>query len=297
MSRDDKTYCGFIAVMGRPNVGKSTLLNGILQKKISITSHKPQTTRRQVLGVKTIGNKQMVWVDTPGIHAQAKKALNKFMNQSARQALIDVNVMVFVVEALRWTEEDEQVLQLLLKQEAPLIIVVNKVDKIKNKSELLPFLEKLHDNAPNAEIIPLSALKGEQIECLEQSILDKMPEDVFYFAKDSNSNQSKSFHMSEIVREKLMRTLEQEVPYSIAVEIEKFEDTDKITHVHALIWVERDAQKGIVVGKGGAQLKKVGTSARLDLEKFLGKKVCLKLWVKVKANWADQASLLETMVG
>jgi GTP-binding protein Era len=155
----------------------------------------------------------------------------------------------------------------------------------------------LHDNAPNTEIIPLSALKGEQIECLEQTILDKMPEDVFYFSKDSNSNQSKSFHMSEIVREKLMRTLEQEVPYSIAVEIEKFEDTDKITHIHALIWVERDAQKGIVVGKGGAQLKKVGTSARIDLEKFLGKKVCLKLWVKVKANWADQASLLETMVG
>lgn len=294
---DDKKYCGFIAVMGRPNVGKSTLLNGILQKKISITSHKPQTTRRQVLGVKTIDNKQMVWVDTPGMHIDGKKALNKFMNQSARQALIDVNVIVLVVEALRWTAEDEQVLQLLLKQKAPLIIVVNKVDKIKSKPELLPFLENLHAKAPKAEIIPLSALKGEQVECLEQSILKQLPEDVFYFSKEANSNQSQSFHMSEIVREKLMRTLEQEVPYSIAVEIEKLEDTDKITHIHALIWVERDAQKGIVVGKGGAQLKKVGTNARIDLEKFLGKKVCLKLWVKVKANWANQASLLETMVG
>lgn len=293
----EQTYCGFVALMGRPNVGKSTLLNEILQKKISITSHKPQTTRTQVLGVKTLDNKQMVWIDTPGIHGNAKKALNRFMNQTARQALIDVNAIVFVTEALKWTDEDEQVIRLLSQQDAPLFIVVNKVDLIKDKNELLPFLAKLSEKAPEADIIPLSALKGSQVALLEEKILDTLPQDHFYFPADACSNQAKPFHLSEIIREKLMRTLEKEVPYSVAVQIEKLESTDKITNIHALIWVERDAQKGIVVGKQGVKLKVIGTKARMDIEKFLNQKVCLKLWVKVKANWASQEALLEQMIG
>lgn len=293
----NKTYCGFIALMGRPNVGKSTLLNEILQKKISITSHKPQTTRCQVLGVKTHENQQMIWIDTPGIHAKAKKALNRFMNKTAKHALVDVDVIVFVVEALKWTQEDENVLQLLQKQNAPLLIVVNKVDLHKDKTKLLPYLQFVQDKAKEAEVIPLSALKGEQVSLLEKNIRSRLPEESFYFPSDATSNQSKQFHLGEIIREKLMRSLEKEVPYSVAVEIEKMETTEKVTHIHALIWVEREAQKGIVVGKQGAQLKAIGTRARIDLEQFLNQKVCLKLWVKVKANWANHAPLLEQMIG
>lgn len=293
----DKTYCGFIAILGRPNVGKSTLLNSILNKKISITSHKPQTTRCQVLGVKTIENKQMVWIDTPGLHNNAKKALNRYMNQSAKKALIDVNAIVFVIEALHWTQEDESVFRLIQKHKAPLIIAVNKIDKVKDKDQLLPYLKELATKAPTAEIIPMSALEHQQVRDLEQSLLNKLPQDFFYFPEDSISNHSQNFHMSEIIREKLMIYLEQEVPYSIAVEIEKCEENKTGLLIHALIWVEKEGQKRIVIGNKGEQLKKIGTKARLSLEHYLNQKVCLKLWVKVKANWASRNDILEFLVG
>lgn len=293
---DGKTYCGFIAVMGRPNVGKSTLLNGMLNKKISITSHKPQTTRCQILGVKTVENKQIVWIDTPGIHITEKKALNQYMNKSARQALIDANAIVFVIEALKWTAEDEKVFDLVNQQLIPLIIVVNKIDRVKDKSSLLPFLKEIQDKSPKAQVIPISALNKIQLNVLEQSILDKLPEDHFYFPQEMSSNMSQNFHMSELIRERLMIYLEQEVPYSLAVQIEQYEEKTHSTHVHALIWVEREAQKQIVIGKGGAQLKQIGINARVELEKYLNKKVCLKLWVKVKSNWTTQGTLLESMV-
>ncbi|MGE4348367.1 MAG: GTPase Era [Candidatus Berkiella sp.] len=291
------TYCGFIAVMGRPNVGKSTLLNSMLNKKVSITSHKPQTTRCQILGVKTVGNRQIVWIDTPGIHITEKKAINRYMNQSARKALIDVNAVVFVVEAMKWTFEDEKVWSLLSKQAVPIIIVVNKIDKIKSKEELLPYLEMLKEKAPQAEIIPISALTHKQLNFLEKSIDEKLPQDHFYFPEDMSSNLSNSFHMAELIRERLMTYLEKEIPYSLAVQIEHCEVKQNTTHIHALIWVEREAQKHIVIGKDGAMLKQIGTKARLELEKFLDKKVCLKLWVKVKANWTTQADLLQNLIG
>lgn len=290
------TYCGFIALVGRPNVGKSTLLNALLNKKISITSPKPQTTRCQILGAKTKGNKQMVWIDTPGIHNSEKKALNRYMNKSAKNALFDVNAIVFVVEAMQWTQEDEQVWKLIEKHDAPIIIVINKIDKVKEKNTLLPYLEMLHDKAPTAQVIPISAVTNEQVDVLESIIEGKLPQDHFYFPKDMSSNMGKQFHMSELIRERLMIYLQKEIPYSIAVQIEQCKETKNTLHIHALIWVEREAQKRIVIGQGGQQLKQIGISARQALEAYLDQKVNLKLWVKVKTNWAQHASGLEQMI-
>lgn len=291
-----KTYCGFFALVGRPNVGKSTLLNALVNQKVSITSPKPQTTRCQILGVKTTDHKQVVWIDTPGMHIKEKKALNKYMNHSAQSALTDVNGIVFVVEALKWTDEDEKVWKIVNSKAVPLIIAVNKIDKIKEKNDLLPFLQMLQEKAPQARIIPLSALAKQQCDALAEMIDTMLPEDYFYFPKEMSSNINPKFHMAELIRERLMTYLQEEIPYSIAVQIEHYESKTHSEHIHALIWVEREAQKHIVIGKNGQQLKQIGINARLALEQFIGKKVTLKLWVKVKSNWSSHHALLEQMV-
>lgn len=297
-STDDlkpKTRCGFVAIVGRPNVGKSSLLNAILGKKISITSFKPQTTRNQILGIKTQGNCQTVYVDTPGIHLGSKKALNKQMNKVAHQALLDVNVAIFMVEALKWTQEDDYVCQLVKKLDCPVIVVINKIDLINEKSELLPFVKQINEHLPQARVLPISIKKRIQVHELEDLINPHLPVSPFYFPEDQSVNQSDRFYVSEIIREKLMLLLEQELPYSLCVEIEKFEEKDSVIHIHALIWTEREGQKGIIIGDKGTRLREVGTRARTDLERYFKKKVFLKLWVKVKDSWSDDERALQSL--
>ena len=294
-SDNEQTRCGFVAIVGRPNVGKSTLLNAMMGKKISITSFKPQTTRHQVLGIKTVGNRQTIFVDTPGIHIGAKKALNRQMNRVARQALHDVNAILFVVEALKWTDEDDAVAHAISKNECPIFVVINKIDLVPDKERLLRFLQNVSQKLPNAELIPVSVHKKIQIDTVENLIEKHIPESPFYFGKDQEMNHSEHFHISEIIREKLMRSFEKEIPYATTVQIEQVETQGDIQHVHALIWVEREGQKGIIVGDKGQKLKEIGIAARHDLERFYDQKVCLKLWVKVKESWSDDVRALQDL--
>jgi GTP-binding protein Era len=290
-----ETKCGFVAIVGRPNVGKSTLMNAMLGKKVSITSYKPQTTRFQILGIKTQDNTQVVFVDTPGIHLGAKHALNRQMNKVAHQALIDVNAVVFVVEALKWTDEDEYVCKVLQNIECPIIIALNKIDLVPRKEELLLFIQKLSALLPHAEIVPISARKRQQIDRIAELSLSHIPPSPFYFPEDQVVNHNESFHAAEIVREKLMRLLAQEIPYATTVQIEQFKREKNIIHIHALIWAEREGQKRVIIGDKGSKLKEIGTLAREDLEKFLEKKVCLILWVKVHEGWSDNMHALSNL--
>lgn len=283
-------YCGFIALIGRPNVGKSTLLNKILKEKVSITSHRPQTTRHQIYGIKTIENKQMIYVDTPGIHNLDKtgeKKLNHYMNQAATGALRDVDVIVFLIDAQRFTQEDEMVLSLVKKSKLPVILAINKIDKVKHKESLLPLIQRLSQECQFAKIIPVSAMNGLQVDVLESEISSFCPPGPFHYPTDAVCNRSHAFRLSELVREKIMRTLEKEVPYATNVQIEALQAMDNLVDIHALIWVERAGQKTILIGDKGETLKQIGTQARLDMEKLLGKKVMLKLWVKVKKGWSN----------
>lgn len=292
------SYCGFIALIGRPNVGKSTLLNALLGQKLSITSHRPQTTRHQICGIKTIDNKQMIYVDTPGIHQLDKvgeKKLNQYMNQAAIRAILDVDLVVFVIDAQKFTPEDEQILARLKRSKAPVILVINKIDKIKNKQLLLPLIERLSAECSFKNIIPISAMKRLQVDVLQEEIMKACPEGPFHYPEDALSNRSDSFRLAEMVREKIMRLLDQEVPYSTSVQIEAIEHLEKVVEIHALIWVEKLGQKTILIGEKGATLKEIGTQARLDMEKILGKKVMLKLWVKVKKGWSDSKVALLDM--
>ncbi|MBS0286139.1 MAG: GTPase Era [Proteobacteria bacterium] len=291
----NESYCGFIAIVGRPNVGKSSLLNAILGKKVSITSFRPQTTRNQILGIKTTHNTQVVYVDTPGIHLRAKKALNKQMNKIAHQSLIDVNAIVFVIEALQWTEEDEHIVKSIQNATCPVIVALNKIDLIEDKAQLLAFIQKISQILPQAQIIPLSARKRIQVSNLERLCHEHIPLSVFYFPEDQQVNHSEQFHIAEMVREKIMRLLAKEIPYSCTVQIEKLEHQENIIHAHALIWVEREGQKRVVIGEKGAMLKDIGTQAREDLERYYGKKVCLKLWVKVNESWSDNVQALQSL--
>lgn len=288
-------YCGFVAIVGRPNVGKSSLLNALLREKVSITSHQPQTTRHAIQGIKTQDAFQTVYVDTPGMHIGAKKALNRQLNQSARHALMDVNAVIWVVQALHWTEEDAAVCQLLQTVSAPCIIALNKIDRVMDKTALLGFMEMLAERLPSATIIPISAKKRDYIDVLETRIQSYLPESPFYYPAEQTRQSNDRFHCAELIREKLLWSLEQEVPHGASVEIEHVEALDHITHIHALIWVEREGQKAIVVGEKGQQLKEIGIKARQDLERFLGKKLCLKLWVKVKKNWSDDVKALKEL--
>lgn len=287
--------CGYVALVGRPNVGKSTLLNGLLGMKLSITSHRPQTTRHRILGIKTLEHAQIVYVDTPGMHAAGGKALNRVINRAAADTLHAVDVIAFVVEGTRWSEEDQWILDKLKNVAAPVILVVNKVDQLEDKARLLPHLQKLAALHPFAEVVPLSALKRDNLDSLESSVVRLLPEAPPLYPEDQITDRSERFLAAELVREKLFRKLGQEVPYGLTVEIERFELEGKLRRIHALIWVGRDSHKAIVIGKGGALLKEVGAEARRDMERLFDGKVFLQLWVKVKEGWADDERALRSL--
>jgi GTP-binding protein Era len=281
------THCGFVAVVGRPNVGKSTLVNAVMGRKISIVTHKPQTTRHRILGVHSAQETQIVFVDTPGIHRKADRAMNRFMNRTAASALADADLVLFVCDAMRWTAEDDDVLQRLKSVSAPIIAVLNKVDRVHPKERLLTSLSELAARHEFAEIYPISALKKDNLQELVAAIPAYLPESPFLFPQEMYTDRSVEFQAAEVIREKLTQNLHQELPYGLTVQIERYASSADQVTIDAVIWVDRDSQKGIVVGKGGRVLKTVGQSARLDLCEQLQRRVHLELWVKVKDNWSD----------
>jgi len=287
--------CGYIALVGRPNVGKSTLLNRILGQKISITSRRPQTTRHRVLGIKSQPTAQLIYVDTPGIHDFSGRAMNRHMNRTASSVLQDVDVVVFLVDGLHWTADDDLVLKKLGQITSPVILAVNKIDLLGNREELLPRLQTLSEKYRFLHIIPISAGKGDNVEELEAAIERLLPQAPPLFPEDQVTDRSVRFLAAELVREKLFRKLGKELPYGLTVEIEQFKSDTNITHIHALIWVERKSQKYIVIGKQGRMLKEVGIEARRDIEALIDGKVNLKLWVKVKEGWADDERALHSL--
>jgi GTP-binding protein Era len=292
----NETYrCGFAAIVGRPNVGKSTLLNTLLGRKISIVSPKPQTTRHRILGILTRENAQIIFVDTPGIHSGAKRAMNRHMNRAALASLQDADLNVFVVEALVWTDEDMRVLQALMNQGRPIILVINKTDKVFPKERLLPFMEELNRQGSFVEIIPLSAMKGSNLDELPAIIAKHLPLSPPHFPPEQITDRSEQFQAAEIVREKLTWRLRQELPYGLTVALEQFKEEDGRLLINAVIWVERGGQKAIVIGQGGEQLKEVGRAARLEMAHLFGKSVHLELWVKVKENWSDNETALRQL--
>ncbi|WP_312956309.1 GTPase Era, partial [Stutzerimonas nitrititolerans] len=260
-SEESMSRCGYVAIVGRPNVGKSTLLNHILGQKLAITSRKPQTTRHNMLGIKTEGAIQAVYVDTPGLHSNGETALNRYMNRTASSALKDVDVVVFVVDRTRWTDEDQLVLDRVKYVEGPLIVAVNKTDRVEDKAELLPHFEWLAQQLPNAEIVPISAQHGQNLEVLEKLVAEHLPEGEHFFPEDQITDRSSRFLAAELVREKIMRQLGAEVPYQITVEIEDFKQQGHVLHIHALILVERDGQKKIIIGDKGERIKRIGQEA------------------------------------
>ena len=289
------TRCGYVAIVGRPNVGKSTLLNHILGQKLAITSRKPQTTRHNMLGIKTEGSVQAVYVDTPGLHKNGEKALNRYMNKTAAAALKDVDVVIFVVERTRWSEEDQMVLERIQYVQGPVIVAINKTDRIEDKSELMPHLEWLQQQLPNAIIVPISAQHGHNLEALEQQVANHLPESEHFFPEDQITDRSSRFLAAELVREKIMRQLGAELPYQITVEIEEFKQQGRTLHIHALILVERDGQKKIIIGDKGERIKRIGMEARKDMEVLFDSKVMLNLWVKVKGGWSDDERALRSL--
>jgi GTP-binding protein Era len=290
-----QSRCGYVAIVGRPNVGKSTLLNHMLGQKISITSRKPQTTRNAVVGIKTEGDVQIIFVDTPGLHLGQQKAINRYMNRAATTAMKDVDVVVFVVDRFIWTEEDEAVAEKLQHINCPVILAVNKVDQIDDKETLLPHLQKLAEKLNIAEIVPMSALRNTNLDRLERLIIERLPEGVHLYPEDQVTDRSSRFMAAEIVREKITRQLGDELPYEMAVEIEEFKQEGNLLNISALILVERDGQKKILIGDKGARIKLIGTEARIDMEKLFELKIMLKLWVKVKSGWSDDERALRSL--
>jgi GTP-binding protein Era len=289
------TRCGFVAVVGRPNVGKSTLINSIMGQKISIVTNKPQTTRHRILAVHTEGDNQVVFVDTPGIHRKANKAMNRLMNRTAANALADADLVLYVVEATRCTDVDGDVLHRLNSVTAPVIALLNKVDRVQPKERLLAAISELSARFEFADIYPISALKKDNLQELMQAIPAYLPESPPLFPEDMQTDRSKEFFAAEVIREKLTEMLHQEIPYGLTVQIERYEKDDERITINAVILVERDSQKGIVVGKGGQVLKRVGQAARLDLCEQLDSRVHLELWVKVKDNWSDSEQDLQRL--
>lgn len=287
--------CGYVAIVGRPNVGKSTLLNHLLGQKLSITSRKPQTTRHNIIAIKSNSSCQFLFVDTPGIHKPIDKALNRYMNKSAFAAMADVDVVLFVVDSNKWTEEDERVYERVKNLDAAVIMVINKVDKLSDKNLLLPLLEKYSGLPELSAVIPVSALRGEQLEYLLEQIEPFLPEQDFFFDPEQLSTRPEKFHVAEILREKLVRRLGNELPYEIAIEIEQFKDSGKTIHIDALILVQKESQKRIVLGEKGQIIKEIGSEARLDMQRLLGRKVMLRTWVKVRSGWADDERALKSL--
>lgn len=283
---------GIVTIIGRPNVGKSSLLNALIGRKVSIVSHKPQTTRHRIQGVLHDERGQIVFVDTPGLHRGEKKALNKLMNQAAAGAIHDVDLVLFVVEAGSFRDEDQAVLDRLKDVTVPVGLLVNKVDRVDNKEDLFPQLEKLGALRDFAFVVPISATRGSNLKPLVKELFDRLPEGPPLYPEDMIVGYDNAFEASEIVREKLVRTLHQELPYALTVSIDRYQIEGKLRRIAATIWVERDGQKKIVIGEEGTTLKRVGTAARKELEYLTGDKVFLQLWCKVKENWSDDPKAL-----
>jgi len=287
--------CGFVAVVGRPNVGKSTLINSLVGSKVSIVTAKPQTTRHRILAVQTTDQAQIVFVDTPGIHRNSGKAMNRIMNRTAANALADADLVLFVIEANRWTEEDADVLEKIKSSGVPAVALLNKVDAVHPKDAILGALSSLAEKHQFEEMIPISAQKGDNLDALLPIIPAYLPVSPPLFPEHMRTDRSREFQAAEIIREKLTLMLHQELPYGLTVQVERYLADDGKFEIDAIIWVERDSQKGIVVGKAGSRLKSIGRAARLELKERLHGPVHLELWVKVKQNWADNEKDLQAL--
>lgn len=289
------TRSALIALVGRPNVGKSTLLNHLLGQKVSITSRKPQTTRQRLLGIKTIDNAQLVFVDTPGFHQGYDKALNRYMNRTVSSTVVDVDLILFLVDRLYFTAEDEALLAQLAQVTCPVFLVINKIDTLPNREQLLPFIDMARSRLSFAEVVPVSALKSQQVQELESSVLRYLPENPWLFPEDQLTDRNVRYLAAEFVREKITRQMGDELPYEVAVEIEEFKLDRGVHHISAVILVEKAGQKKMLIGEGGSRLKLIGIEARRDLERLLDGKVMLYLWVKVKGGWSDDERALRSL--
>ena len=289
------TRCGYIAIVGRPNVGKSTLLNHLLGQKLSITSRKPQTTRHNLLGIKTTEDTQFLFVDTPGFHQGYKKALNRYMNRSVSTAIKDVDAIIFVVDRTQWYAEDEVVAKRVAESGIPVIVAVNKIDQIEDKGTLLPHLQRLLDISQAKEVIPISAVANQNLDRLLDIVKGFLPESDQFFPEDQLTDKSSRFLAAEIIREKITRQLGDELPYQMTVEIESFNEEKSIIHINALILVEREGQKRILIGDKGARLKQIGQQSRESMEELFDKKIMLKTWAKVKSGWSDDDRALRSL--
>ena len=287
-------HSGYAVLAGRPNVGKSTLLNRLLGQKLAITSHKPQTTRHRIMGIRSEDDGQIVFVDTPGIHDRGDKAMNFYLNRTAHSALQDVDMVILVVQAMAWTEEDERVLNAIKKAGVPTIAAVNKVDLVSRKEELLPFMQELAARHEFVEMVPVSANDGDNVEALAETVMKRLPPGEPIFPDDQISDRSERFFAAELLREQLIRRYHQELPYAVTVEIEHFEEQDGRYNIGAVIWVERDSQRVILLGKGGLAMKETATAARKAMNDFFQTRVHLEVWIKVKKSWSsDQASMVK----
>ena len=296
MTENQKTYCGFIAIVGRPNVGKSTLLNKILGKNIKITPRKAHTTRHRIVGIHTEGAYQAIYVDTPGLHIEEKRAINRLMNRAASSAIGDVDLIIFVVEGTKWTEDDEMVLNKLRAAKAPVVLAINKIDNVKEKDELLPHITELSQKFDFVEILPISAQRGKNVHILQKIVRDSLREGVHHFPEEYITDRSQRFMASEIIREKLMRFTGEELPYSVTVEIEQFKVNERgVYEINGLILVEREGQKKMVIGAKGQKIKTIGIEARADMQRLFDAQVHLELWVKVKSGWADDERALRSL--
>lgn len=286
---------GFIAVVGRPNVGKSTLVNELIGQKLSITSHRPQTTRHRIHAIDTTDDYQMVFVDTPGVHIGNKKAINAYMNRAASSSIKDVDMILWLVEAGKWTKEDARVLEHVSQVDVPVVMCINKIDKLASPQAVLPFLEKISHKYQPTDLFPLSAFKQKDTNVLRDLVLKHLPEQPMIFDADYITDRSEKFVVAEFIREKLMRHLEDELPYDLTVEIEQYELDGKMQRIAARIFVEKESQKNIVIGNKGEMLKQIGTESRQSIEGFLDRKVFLKLWVKVSTGWSDSKRSLASL--
>lgn len=289
----DEFRSGFAALVGRPNVGKSTLLNAMVGQKLSIVTPRPQTTRHRIVGIAHLPNAQIAFVDTPGLHQHGSRALNKAMNRTAATSLNDADLVVLVIDATKWTAEDDLALERVVASGLPAIAAVNKIDQIHPRDKLLPYMADLAKRHNFAAIVPISALKANGVEALKKTIADSLPVAPAMYADDQLTESSLEFRIAEMIREKLTLELNQEVPYGVAVEVEQMNDTDGQLTVDAAIWVDREGQKPIVIGAKGERLKRVGRSARIALNDLLNRRLHLNLWVKVRENWADNARALK----
>ncbi|HEX5276960.1 MAG TPA: GTPase Era [Fluviicoccus sp.] len=292
---DPEFRCGFVAIVGRPNVGKSTLLNHLLGQKLSITSRKPQTTRHKILGIVTEGKVQAVYVDTPGMHKKEPRAINRYMNKAAESALKDIDLVLFVVDGLKWTPDDELVLEKLQRVDAPVVLLINKVDTVADKDKLLPHIAALSAKLRFSEVVPVSALRGHNLPALHELVSRYLPSAPPLYAEDQITDRSQRFLAAELIREKVMRQLGDEIPYDLTVQIESFKEDGNLLRIDTNIYVERPGQKAIVIGEGGQRLKLIGKEARIDMEKLFERKVMLTLWVKIKGGWSDDERALKSL--